>query len=282
MAYINFNGKILAGGSLLAGADSRALKFGDGLFETMRYRNGEIVLWERHMHRFFKGLEQLKFAPHTYFTPQDIREQVESLLQKNGHTDARVRLTAFRGDGGLFDPTSANPSYLIQTWALDAGFGAFNENGLQLCIYRDAKKSCDFLSNIKHNNYLLPVMASFFAKEQKCNDAIIVNQYDRVSETTNTNIFIIKDNSIITPALTEGCVAGTQRSLLLELLPQLGCKIAEGEITIESLLDADEIFITNALRPIRWVAACGDHVFGNQVIKMLVQEMGSKYSRYFI
>ncbi len=275
MAYIIYNGKLLPENTPVAGADNPALKFGDGLFETMRYHNGEIALWEKHMLRFFNGLKSLKFQYDKHFTKQLLLDQVIALLQKNRYTDARIRLTAFRRDAALFD-------YVIQTWALDADFGKFNENGLQLCIYRDAKKHCDFLSNIKHNNYLLPVMASFCAKEQNCNDAVLLNQHERICETTITNIFILRDKMIITPSLSEGCVAGTMRSLLLELLPQIGIKIEEGEISEEDLLTADEVFVTNALKPIRRVASCEGHSFENRETKKMVQRLKSMHPGIFI
>lgn len=270
MAFINFNGKILADDIAIVAADSRGLKFGDGLFETMRYSSGGIVNWQKHSQRFFSGLQKLNFKPGKHFTPELLAEKIQSLVKKNDHAEARVRLTVFRSHGGLLDPSDLHPNWLIQSWPLPAGYGAFNENGMQLCIYRDAKKHCDFLSNIKHNNYLLPVMASFFAKEQKCNDAIILNHHNRVCETTNANIFVLKDESISTPPLSEGCVAGTMRSLLLELLPQAGFETTEQEITIDNLLNADEIFISNALRPIRWIVSCEQAVLQNRHTQKII------------
>ncbi len=174
-------------------ADSRALRFGDGIFETMYYYQGEIALWDRHMNRLFNGLSVLKFSNDKLFNQQTLKDHIHELLQKNSHLHARIRLTVFRGNGGLADPVNLKPNYVIQTWSLDPNFGSFNENGLQIGIYKDVRKSCDILSNIKHNNYLPPVMATFFAKENKYNDAILLNQYDRVCETTNANIFVVKE-----------------------------------------------------------------------------------------
>jgi branched-chain amino acid aminotransferase len=281
MEYINFNGKLIPADTPIVTADSRGLKFGDGLFETMRYRNGTIANWDRHMGRFFHGLQQLKFKADRHFTQQNILQQVLELVKKNNQSDARIRLNGFRENGGIFDPATLAPSYIIQSWQLAPDFGTFNENGLHIGIYPDVKKSCDMLSRLKHNNYLPALMAGFFAKEMKWNDAIILNQHGRICETTNANIFMVKENKIYTPALGEGPVAGTMRSLLFELLPQHDMDIRETEIDVNDLLNADELFITNALRPIRWVSNCGDKLYENHVVKNMQFMLTNHYPQYF-
>ena len=108
--------------------------------------------------------------------------QLEFLLRKNGHEDAaRIRLNVFRGDGGLYDAVNNTPNYIIETWALPEGNGQWNSNGLVTGIFDDAKKSCDLLSNIKHNNYLLYILAALKAKKEKWNDAIVLNQFGRIA-----------------------------------------------------------------------------------------------------
>lgn len=281
MEYINFNGKTVPAETPLFGAESRGLKFGDGLFETMCYRDGAVVLWNKHLQRFFQGLQKLNFEVGRLLTEVSLKEQVDSLLKKNNYDHARVRLTAFRKAGGLFDISSLQPDYIIQTWPLEDDFGSFNQNGLQMDFFYAGKKSCDQFSNLKHNNYLLPVMASFFAKENKLNDAIVLNTHGRICETTNANIFLVKNEVIITPPLHEGCVAGTMRSFLLEVLPIIGCRVEEKLITIDSLLEADEVFITNALRPIRWVSQIHESRYPNAFTTDLVKKLQANYPAYF-
>src|SRR5690349_14918721 len=153
MNHYSFNGKLFKETEAVAGPHNRGLRYGDGLFETIRYRDGVLQFADEHFARLWKGMSTLQFDIPKQFTPASLQENIEALLQKNGHSgDARIRLSVFRGDGGLYDPQNHYPNHLIQSWALAAGYGAWNSNGLDIGIYRDVKKSCDVLSNLKHNN----------------------------------------------------------------------------------------------------------------------------------
>lgn len=268
MASFNFNGKLYKAGALITGADNRGLRYGDGLFETMKMKNGQLILEDEHFARLWKGMQILQFNISKHFGPDKLQEEIISLAKKNQHeSGARVRITVFRGDGGLYDAVDNNPNYIIQTWPLPEHNGDLNNNGLDIGIYTAVKKSCDILSNLKTNNYLPYVMAALEAKKQKWNDAIVLNAYDRVCDATIANIFFIKDGVIYTPALSEGAVAGIMRKHLLNQLTAAGFNCAEKEITVDELLNADEIFLTNAIYNIRWVKSIQDKKFSNNIVQ---------------
>ena len=281
MTYINHNGKLIAGDSLIVDADNRGLRFGDGLFETIKYRNNEFQLLDEHLQRLWAGLKKMKFELPALFTQQKIAAELLKLVQKNQHTHARVRLLVIRGSGGLYDAANLQPSFIIQSWPLEDDFGKLNSNGLQLCIYRDARKACDEFSNIKHNNFLPYLMGALYAKEQQCNDAIILNQHGRISDTTIANIFLIKDRTVFTPPLSEGCIAGTMRQFLINNIAATGFAITEKIITEEDLQDAGEIFLTNAMTPMKWVAAIGDKKYGNEQTLAIYNSMCRTFSPVF-
>jgi branched-chain amino acid aminotransferase len=193
-----------------------------------------------------------------------LENEILALLRKNGHDKtARIRLTVFRGDGGLYDDIDHKPNYLLQSWALTDDSGTWNSNGLVLGIYADVKKSCDMLSNLKHNNFLPYTMAALFAKKQKWNDAVLLNTEGRICDTTIANIFLIKDEIVHTPSLAEGCIAGVMRKNILQQLAKNNTRVIEDEITIEDLLQADEVFLTNSIYNIRWVQNIGDKKYSN-------------------
>ncbi len=260
MIYFNYNGKLFPEGTPIIGADNRGLKFGDGLFETMKFEKGRIILFEQHMDRFWNSLAKLSFELPVLFTRDSMEKQITGLLLKNSHSTARVRLTAIRGNGGLYDPADQYPNIIIQSWPIQQN-PVLNVNGLQLCIYRDALKTCDGFSNLKHNNYLCYFMGALFAKKNKCNDAVILNQHLRVCDSTIANIFIIEDNMLYTPSLAEGCVGGIMRQYLLKQLPSLGFNVKEEALTEERLMNADEIFLSNSIYNIRWVAGINDKTY---------------------
>jgi branched-chain amino acid aminotransferase len=169
---------------------------------------------------------------------------------------------AFRGDSGILKATNNYPHYIIETTRLDEQ--ELNKNGLVIDIFSDAKKSCDRFSNIKSNNYLHSAMAGLFAQKNNLDDVLLLNTYGRACETAIANLFIIKDNNIYTPPLSEGCVAGTMRRWMLEKFSQKKYLVAEKNILIEDVLDADEVFLTNAIQQMRWVKYFRGKKFGNK------------------
>lgn len=270
MAWINYNGKMYKDNTPIAGAANRGLRYGDGLFETMKMKNGQLILDNEHFARLWKGMTVLQFAIPKHFDPEKLAAAILQLAAKNGHEKAaRVRVTVLRGDGGLYDVADHSPNYIIETWALPESNGELNSNGLDTGIYTAVKKSCDILSNLKTNNYLPYVMAALEAKKQKWNDAVVINSFGRVCDTTIANIFIIKDEVVYTPALSEACVAGIFRKYIIDQVPATGFSCKEKEITIAELLDADEVFFTNSIYNMRWVKSLADKNFGNAITQKI-------------
>lgn len=273
MPYFNYNGKLFTDGSAVIGTANRGLRYGDGLFETIKCISGQLLLADEHFARLWKGMGVLQFEIPKHFTPDKLEEAIIALAKKNGHeAAARVRLTVTRGDGGLYDAINHFPNYSIETWPLanvDTKITGLNSNGLVLGIYTAVKKSCDILSNLKHNNYLPYVMAALFAKKQKWNDAIVLNTEGRIADTTIANIFFIKDEQVFTPALDEGCVAGVMRGAVIKQLAVSSWQLAERPITVEEIMQADEVFLTNSIYDVRWVQRIGDKEYGNTITQKI-------------
>ena len=276
MVYFNYNGKIHPEGTPVIGVDNRGLRYGDGLFETIKMINGKLLFEDDHFARLWKGLKALEFDVPKNLTVDFLQKEITALAQKNGHANAaRIRLNIVRGDGGLYDAKNHLPNYIIQSWPLAPSNGEWNSNGLVLGIYEAAKKSCDLLSNLKHNNYLPYVLAALKAKSQKWNDAIVLNTNGRICDTTIANIFIVKDGAVFTPSLQEGCVAGVMRRVVIQQVLKSGIDLIEKEISISELLAADEVFLTNSIYNIRWVQGIGDITFKNSLTYTIFSSLQS-------
>lgn len=269
MNYFNCNGKIFKEGALVIGADNRGIRYGDGLFETIKIINGKLILEDEHFARLWKGMATLQFEIPKHFTPEKLKEEILILVKKNGYSSARIRLNIFRGDGGLYDAKNHVPNYIIQSWLLPESNGAWNSNGLVAGIYEELRKSCDMLSNVKHNNYLPYVLAALKAKKEKWNDAIIFNTNGRICDSTIANIFLIKDEIISTPHLKEGCVAGVMRKKIIQEISGTDWQLFEKEISFEDLIRADEVFFTNSMYNIRWVQRINDKEYVNTVTQKI-------------
>lgn len=278
---IIYNGKYVETEPGILKSNDHSYRYGDGLFETLRVVDGDILLKEYHFARLFSGLKILKFSVPSSFTKESAEAEIKELCLKNNcEKSARVRLSVSRGSGGLYDCDN-NFSYLIECWPLEQK--GFSENsrlpegqGLVVDIFPDARKSIDAFSNLKSANYLPYVMAAVWVKENKLDDALILNNHERICDATIANIFWVKNDTIFTPPLNEGCVAGVMRKKILDLRLQIsdfGFKINESILTEEELMDADEVFLTNATSGIRWVGQFRTKKYQNKVCRRLFTEL---------
>ncbi|RYG43169.1 MAG: aminotransferase class IV, partial [Chitinophagaceae bacterium] len=245
---ICLNGKFLPADMPVLMADNKSYRYGDGLFETMRVRNGQIPVEELHFNRLFEGLVLLGFQMPAHLDITVLKDQIVRLCHKNQCAKlARVRLSFFRGNGGIND-ADGNAQYLVECWPLEPSVNSLNENGLVIDIHPEARKSCDKFSNLKSASHLPYIMAASYARSRKLNDCLLLNVYERIADSTIANVFITRGEQIITPPLREGCVNGVMRKYLLSQFT-----IEERTLTLDDLLAADEVFLTNAIKGIRWV-----------------------------
>ncbi|MES1198221.1 MAG: aminotransferase class IV [Chitinophagaceae bacterium] len=273
MNSIIVNGKVMPADEPVLMASNRGYRYGDGLFETMRVARGEIILASLHSERFFSGLTTLRYQIPKLLTFEKLQKEVLQLCQKNNCVEsARVRLSVFRGNGGLYDDLN-ELQYIIECWPMNESMNTINENGLWIDIYPDARKTVDKCSNLKSANYLPYVMAALYAKENKLNDCLLLNSYERICDATIANIFWVKDGIIFTPPLSEGCVAGVMRKYLLQRIPDTGYEIKEKELVIDELENADEIFLTNATYGIRWVKQFRDKFYKTEIAPIIYKKL---------
>jgi branched-chain amino acid aminotransferase len=265
---INFNGSLTDPQIPIATASNRSLRYGDGLFETM-YWDGQIIQnLSYHLDRLFQGLAILRFDLAEGFTREFISEEISRLCLNNaGSEKARVRLNVFREDGSVLLPVKNRPVFIIET----SDFPEFNLSPLRLTLFEGEKKNIGKLSNLKTNNYLLNIMAIQHAKENGFDDAVFLNNKSNICEASSSNLFMVQKGVLFTPALSQGCVAGTKRRELLEKLPDLGFQVEETIITKDMVFEMEEIFLTNAIRGIRPVICIDNTYFSRELTNILVR-----------
>jgi aminodeoxychorismate lyase len=272
-SVVSYNGKLLLEKDAKVSVNNRSFRYGDGFFETIKVINGEIILSNLHFSRLFSSLEKLQFELPDFLTANYLSNQILQVVKENNHSSlARVRVTIFRGEGGLYDEVSNSPNLLMQSLAGTEQSNYLNNKGFELDFFNEVKKACDNFSSVKGNSYLPSVMGSFYVKKNKLNDCVIFNCFNRVAETTIANIFIIKDGVIKTPSLSEGCVDGVMRRHLISCLRKENFPLEEGEILRDDLKEASEVFLTNAMYGIRWVEKVGNSNFSNQLASLLHQK----------
>jgi len=263
--FICLNGKILRAEDPVLLASNRGYRYGDALFETMKVASKNILLETYHFERLFAGLRLLQFEVPKLLTREKLCKEVLLLAEKNNCGNlARIRLSVFRGNGGVYDE-ERTPQYLIECWPLNESLNSLNENGLVIDVFPAARKSCDSFSHLKSANYLPYTMAAIYAKANKLNDCLVLNTDENIADATIANIFLIKEGVVITPGPDQGCVNGVMRRHLLEKMKDAGYSIQENPVSVSTLEEADEVFLTNAISGIRWVKQFRENVYSNNL-----------------
>ena len=272
--WYNLNGKYFTEDENHVSINNRSFRYGDGFFETMKIIDGKILLKNLHFERIKRSLEILKIQFPQHFSFETLEENIIQTVTKNKHQSlARVRINFFRKDGELFDCNNHQANILIQSFELNEAFNELNKNGLVIDVYADAKKSIDIFSNIKTNNYLAYTMAAIWTKENKLNDALLLNCNNHISDSCIANIFLIVEENIITPSLESGCVDGVMRKNIIQQLHQKNITVIEKQILFDDVLKADEVFLTNAIKGISWVKQCANRSYTNFTIQSIYKQV---------
>lgn len=269
MPFICFNGDIIEEDKPVFYANNRCFKYGDGVFETILYLNEKLVLEDFHFERLFNSLQflQIKFK---HLSKDTLQNDVGLLCDKNNHNTCRVRLTVYRDKDD-------KASYLIETGDVPFDVHEYNDDGWNICIYPYVRKGIDAFSNLKSINYLPFVMAAKYAEANNLNESIILNANNHICEGSKTNIFLVKNQQVLTPALHEGCINGVMRRHVIEIIKKHGLPVHQTKIREEDLLDADEVFLTNAIQVIKWVLRYKEKEFTSSFSKEISKSILSNF-----
>lgn len=277
---VNYNGAVLPDTQPIFKAGNRAFRYGDGLFESIRVFDGKMPFFERHWQRLSAGLAFLKFDIPDFYAPFFFKNEIEKLTQNQGNW--RIRLTVWRSGEGLYTPETNLPVFLVEATPLPSNIFELNENGLKVGIFHQVQLPLQPLQNSKTISSLSYVLASIFKKENCLDDCFLLNTNGRLACGSSSNIFLVINGELLTPPLSEGCVAGTMRATLLDVASQLGIKAQELPLTFDLMDEMDEIFLTNAIQGIRWVRQVEgiSKQFSNELatglVKALNQRLGPK------
>lgn len=261
MRYINYNGNIFKEHEPVVPVSNRGFKYGDGFFESMVMFNKKIPLIEYHFSRAAFTAEVLSCRMPEGFDEDFLEEKILDLASVNdGMQNGRVRLQFFRKGGGMYLPDSDELGYSItiddiQHTQFDAG------PGLVIGMREDCYKPVAMNSDLKHSSAMEYIMAAQFARAENWDEMILINHYAQVCEALSSNVFIVKDNVLITPDLDSGCVNGVMRSYIIGLMDGV---VQERDVEIGELETADEILLTNAVRGIQWVKNFKSQVYQNK------------------
>ncbi|MCC8408956.1 aminotransferase class IV [Mucilaginibacter sp. UR6-1] len=271
--FINFNGEIVPADTKLLTTGNRGFRYGDGLFESMRLMKGKLKFADMHADRLQRGMKALKIDSYSQTDAWFLKNKAEELATRNKVKHARLRLTVYRDAEGLYTPSQNKMGYCLELQPLDEPRYFLNEKGLIMDVFTDLPKPSNYLSNIKTCNSLIYIMAGIYKEQNRLDDVFLLNQNGYLCEASSSNIFIWYNNHLYTPALSEGCVEGVMRQVVINLARVNNIEVTEAQINPEILYEADEVFLTNAARGIQSVMGFGVKRYFNRLSKGLLDEL---------
>ncbi len=272
--YCIYNGHLIDIYEPAISFTNRAFRYGDSLFESMLLVNGKSLFLADHIKRIKLGMTVLRMNVPAEFTIANIEALILQLVINNKcNNNARIRLTVFRNEGGYYTPQTNDISFLIETESLETKGFILNKKGLWLDVYAEIKKQNNKLSNLKTGNALLYVMAGLTKKSLKLDDCFLINDAGNIIETISANVFVIKNGTLYTSPLTDGCVDGVMRKQIMALASTHKILTFEQTLTINTIINGDEVFLTNATKGIQWVGQFKNKFYTNQMALFLTDKL---------
>jgi len=236
--------KMLINGSEKNSVDvrDRGLQYGDGIFETIAYKNGRLQLWDEHMQRMQESAKRLSLAitDESYW-----REDIEKL---NLSADAVIKLTLTRGVSGRGYAYKNNDKTSRITAVYDwPDYAESNSHGITTCLCETPVSVNSALAGIKHLNRLDNVLARNEWSDEHITEGFMFDHNLHVIEGTMSNVFCVLDDEIYTPSLQNSGVAGVMRQHVMKLAEQSNIPVNVIDISEQNFLHMDSVFITNSL-----------------------------------
>jgi branched-chain amino acid aminotransferase len=275
MKHAIYNGIARPAGAPLLPAHPAFLP-GYSVFETMRLHGGRIALADGHAARLEKAMQALGLETAEPLTAQRIVRDAAGLARQNGlGGQARIRLTVFR-ESGLHPATGVNGAgWMMTADVVDPP--AWHEQGLAVAFYEAAAKSSSPWSAFKTGSRILYDQAARHAAAHGLDDALIANGSGCIVDSTDSSVFIVRDGRAVTSPVAAGGVDGVARRHVLRLLQSSGQPAGETVIAAADVLSADEVFLTNAVRGLRWVRQCGEKTYGYRFARELFARLSALF-----
>lgn len=273
---IIFNSKFIVEEELQFFTNNRAFLYGDSIFETLRVNNRDILFFEEHLQRLVTGMKVLKYEIPDIFTKKRsfLYEQIIQLLNRNKiFKSSRIRINVFRKPGGLYTPKTNEVDFVISASKINSSSFVLNDRGIHIGIFEDVKKPINIFSQFKTANSLIFILAGVYKNEHNFDDCLIVNDDDNIVEAISSNIFLVKNNKLFYPPLSDGCIAGVMRNAIINIAKSEDIECVERSITKDNLLVSDEIFLSNSISGIQWVGAYKNKRYFKRMSNFLIQKL---------
>ena len=222
----------------------RGLQYGDGLFETLAFRQGKLEFLEAHLQRLIWGCERLAIP----FQDKDKLQVELATLCAQTAEDSVIKIILTRGSGGrgYKAPAEAEPLRIISSHPMP-DYPDECQQGITAHLCRHRLGINPDLAGIKHLNRLEQVLARSEWEDDSIREGLMLDINDNLVEGTMSNLFVVHNGQLITPVIKQNGIAGIMRGQVIKLASKLDIPVIERAMTVADLQSADEAFLTNSI-----------------------------------
>lgn len=260
--YIWFNGKHIDWRDARVHVLTHGLHYGSSVFEGIRAYGGKIFKLNEHNERLHRSARILDMQ--VPFTVAELNKACEEVLEKSGMTEAYLRPVVFRGAEQMgIGGNGTKVHVAIAAWAWPKYFSPeLLENGISLKTVKWRKPAPDTAPTESKaaGLYMIGTLARHEAEAAGYTDALMLDYRGLVAESSGANLFVIKDGKVKTP-IADCFLNGITRQTVIQLAKDAGYSMEEGRITVEELMNADEVFLTGTAAEVTAVGKIDDKKF---------------------
>jgi branched-chain amino acid aminotransferase len=263
MSFASVNGRVTPADEARVSVLDNGFAFGDSVSEVLRTYAGQAFEPGRHFRRLRASAARLGFdVPRT---DTQLLAELDALVARAGGVESYVRIVVSRGVGDCsydFDRVGTPTVVMIQK-PLPSYPARHYEEGIRVAavdVRRNHPRALD--PAIKSSNLLNNILAVRAARARGCDEPLLLNHEGYLAEGASTNVFVVLEDALLTPPLSAGILAGITREVVIELARGLGLPCHERPLALDTLLGADEAFLTSTTREVVPVRQVDEAVIG--------------------
>ncbi|ELY43713.1 aminotransferase class IV [Natronorubrum sulfidifaciens] len=264
------DGDLVPASEATVSVDDRGFRYGDAAFETMRVYGGTVFAWGAHMERLERTCDALSLAHG--LAANDLRGRIDETLAANDLEDAYVRLSITRGvqPGKLTPQPDIDPTVVIYVKPLPRGGvdgdSVWDDPATVRTVDTRRIPADAIPAAAKTHNYLNGILARAELRDEdgqpSADEALMFDCEDHVAEGATSNLWFVRDGVVHTPTTDGPVLPGITRAIVLELAAEAGLSVREGRYDLETVLTADEAFLTNRTWELRPIETLDGHKLG--------------------
>src|SRR2546423_12660483 len=265
-ATVNVNGRISAENDAVISVFDHGFLYGEGIYETLRTYNGRPFLYERHLRRMRNSARPIDLT--TPLTGDElaayIRDTINAATLDGNEAYIRVLLTRGVGDLTYDLKATPRPSWVIIGKPLPSPSAELYDRGVKVVlvdVVRNHPQSVNPM--IKSNNLMNSALAAQEALKRGGFEAVMRNYRGELTECTQSNLFVVQNGAVLTPALESGLLPGITREFVFELGRDTGVDVREQVLRDDDLFRADEAFLTSTPRDLLPIVTVDDRKIGD-------------------